>query len=566
MPLKKIVIVLWSLLLAFSLFFIFRPTIIQADQLDDINKQLSDLNTQLNQSIAATKPVESELKSMQAKIAGIKNQVIAIEADTIVKQKEIDDGYKSLAAKEKLISATIRDFYIKSYNDSPLLTLLSLNNASDATQALAFQHAKTEQDKAIITNIALSITGLEKKKADLVIEKQQLTIAKASLDDQAAKLDKIVAGAKDFQNNISSQIAQLSARQQELVAAKIASIAVPLSAETSLSGCSSDIGKSAGFSPQIGFFSYGVPHGNGLNQYGAFGRAKDGQNEEQILQTYYPSMSLKKDYDQGVQIHTDTGWSGSIEDYVKRIYEVPNSWGDQGGMAALKAQAVAARTYALRSTSNGANSICTTESCQVFHNDPKGGNWEAAVNATAGWVMMDGGNPGFTQFASTHGGYIHNLNKFDGTGGNPSNFSDLKTNAYDGPNHANSPWFYCDWGYRSQYNNTAWLKSEEVADIANSILLARADSSAAPNLYQPDKGGWDAEKVKSELRKHRSAFNNISSVSIGADFGSGITSSVTVSGDAGSETFNGTEWKDWFNSRAPANIQIKSRLYNVEQQ
>ena len=44
---------------------------------------------------------------------------------------------------------------------------------------------------------------------------------------------------------------------------------------------------------------------------------------------------------------TDFGISYTLEEYVKRIYEMPSSWGDQGGMEALKAQAVAARSYAL---------------------------------------------------------------------------------------------------------------------------------------------------------------------------------------------------------------------------
>ena len=59
-------------------------------------------------------------------------------------------------------------------------------------------------------------------------------------------------------------------------------------------------------------------------------------------------------------------------------------------------------------------------------------------------------------------------------------------------------------------------------------------------------------------------YNNISNISIGADFSNGKTTSVNFSGDAGSTEFNGTEFKDWFNLRAPANIQIVGPLYNIE--
>src|SRR3990172_3025904 len=154
---------------------------------------------------------------------------------------------------------------------------------------------------------------------------------------------------------------------------------------------------------------------------------------------------------------------------------------------------------------------------------------------------MDGGNPGFTQYASTHGGYILNLGKFDGSGGNPTNFSELNERAYD----RESPWFYCNWGARSQYGGTAWLKSEEVADIANVILLARYSDVDKEHLYQVDK---------------RNPVGDGSNTSVSVDFGSGKTSSVNVGGTS----FDAGEFKDWFNLRAPANIQIVGPLFNVE--
>jgi hypothetical protein len=39
---------------------------------------------------------------------------------------------------------------------------------------------------------------------------------------------------------------------------------------------------------------------------------------------------------------------------------------------------------------------------------------------------------------------------------------------------------------------------------------------------------------------------------------------VNFSGDAGNVSFDGKEFKDWFNLRAPANIQIIGPLYNIE--
>jgi len=73
----------------------------------------------------------------------------------------------------------------------------------------------------------------------------------------------------------------------------------------------------------------------------------------------------------------------------------------------LKAQAIAARSYALAYTNNGSGSICTTNNVRSFQDNVKTGNWEQAVKDTAGLVMIQGGNPIKAWFSSTHGGYIH---------------------------------------------------------------------------------------------------------------------------------------------------------------
>jgi SpoIID/LytB domain protein len=91
--------------------------------------------------------------------------------------------------------------------------------------------------------------------------------------------------------------------------------------------------------------------------------------------------------------------------YLLGIYEIPESWGDNGGFEALKAQAVAARSYALAVTNNGAGTICTTEACQVYKSSLKTGKWAEAVRATRGWVLMKDGSPAKAYYASTSGGF-----------------------------------------------------------------------------------------------------------------------------------------------------------------
>lgn len=579
---KSIKLISFILFFAVFLFSVnFLHNIAHSDNCDlaCIEKQLVDLRTALSLSQNATKPLQTQLTSLKSQLAAIDSQVAQIEKDLIVKKKNIDEGYKNLESKQRLFNITVKNTYIKNYTFSPLLIFLSGNNASDITSILTYQKRNTEQDKNIITNIALLLVDLEQKKADLESSQQRLAIAKTTLDKERADVQKVVDGAVAYQNTLSSQIAVLSAKQQDILAQKLGSLGLPTSAYTTSGGCSSDLtnNKDPGFSPRFGFFTFGVPHRVGMSQYGAKGRADAGQNNDAILHAYYnfdnyqnTSATIKVNDGKGF----NTGniiWTGGLDDYVKRIYEVPDNW----PIEVLKAQAIAARSYALATTNNGDMSICATQDCQVFKTDPKGGNWENAVNQTAGQVMMQGGKPIQAWFSSTAGGYEFSSGDVWGGSSKPwtknvldangsvSSFSDLQNNAYD----KSSPWFYCDWGSRSQYAGTAWLRPEEVADIVNSILLVQADGSTDPHILQTDKNDpnmWSEGKVKEELSKYRTPFNAISSSSVDANFGSGRTTTVHFSGDAGSVDFSSDVFKKYFNLRAPANINIVGLLYNAE--
>ncbi|MGH7246361.1 MAG: SpoIID/LytB domain-containing protein [Candidatus Levyibacteriota bacterium] len=576
---KQLSLLFFLLFIVTSLFM--AVTRSSSDELDDVNKQLNDLTTALNMSVNATKPLEGQLQQMQTQITQIKSQVAAIETDVAQKKKNIDQGYKDLAAKTEILNRAIRNFYIKSYYDSPILIFLSSTDATQLTQILAYQKAAQDQDKVIITNIALSISDLEQKKQQLESEQTRLLATKADLDTQSAKLDTIVQGAKAYQASLNSQIADLSAKQQQLLAAKLGSLNIPLFAYNTQGGCSSDINpyKDPGFGgDKFGVFTYGVPNRVGLNQYGALGRANAGQNSDTILRAYYNFDGYQNiDVNTNIKVNDSNGfnsgniiWSGGLDDYVKRIYEVPDNW----PMEALKAQAIAARSYVLASTNNGNSSICANQNCQVFQTNPKGGNWDSAVSQTAGQVMQQGGQIVKAWFSSTHGGYVHassdigwsstsfTKNAQDASG-NINSFSDLQNNAYD----KDSPWFYCDWGSRSQYNKTAWLQSSEIADIVNSILLVQHDSSTDSHILQTDKNdpdAWSEDQVKQALSKYQTPFTSISSGSVDVDFGSGKTTRVHFSGDGGSADFDSDVFKKYFNLRAPANIQIVGPLFNIE--
>jgi stage II sporulation protein D len=98
--------------------------------------------------------------------------------------------------------------------------------------------------------------------------------------------------------------------------------------------------------------------------------------------------------------------------YLEGIAEVPPSW----PRAALEAQAIAARSYALATTgwSGGEGDeleepICATTSCQVYRGipvppDPAHRRWVRAVRRTDGKVLLHEGRPATTVYFSTSNG------------------------------------------------------------------------------------------------------------------------------------------------------------------
>ena len=102
-----------------------------------------------------------------------------------------------------------------------------------------------------------------------------------------------------------------------------------------------------------------------------------------------------------------------LERYLLGLAEVPLSWPDE----ALKAQAVAARTYALftlaqppgGSAATYGFDICASIDCQVYSGadvaaGPTGFRWRSAVESTVGQAVLYRGSPILARYHSTSGG------------------------------------------------------------------------------------------------------------------------------------------------------------------
>lgn len=541
----KIFSLAFFLLLICSLFIGIHSA--RGDELDDLNKQINDLTNALNQSKAATTPLETQVNSIKGRIGFIEN-------DVITKEKNIEKGYKDLEKQTDELNFAIRSYYIKSYYNSPILIFLSGSDASKITQILAFQKAAADQDKEIITNIALSINSLEERKAALENEKIKLAGAKTNLD-------KIIGDAKNYQSVLGKQIADLSAKQQEIINSRSGGFTATIGDSDLADDYKASIKgfRESAPSGYFAVFSFGAfTHRKGMSQYGARGRAQSGQSVNQILNAYYGKDPVSKDTSGDIQV--DGYGSMNFEDkYLMGIAEMPSSWHPE----ALKAQAIAARTYAYRYKTQG-SSICTTEACQVY-NDGKANNppeaWKNAVQATRGQVLEDV----VTYYASTHGGFTSTKgwDTTDGAGG--GNFIDKAWEKTGG-----SPWLYKAW-YTQGYSTSSdkcgrdnpWLSPEEMADIVNAAIGLKTGGIDTSRITPVTTSCWGGNPYSmSELRN--AVPGSISSAtSVSVSQGNGNTSGVTINGIS----LSGDEFKRAFNLRAPGRLSIPQSgfaFYNIE--
>lgn len=544
----------------------------RADEIEDLQKQINELNKARELSVKATKPLEGQMEALQRQLIQIQANLDNLAANIKQKQADLDVREDKLALQQALLETRVKAYYIRSYLTDPLLVIFSSIGSGDLFRELSYRQSVTREDRSIITSITAEVIDLLTQKTKLEKDKIKLAAFQTEVDKNATFLGGEVKKAKAYQADLSKQIAQLSARQSQIIAQRQASLNLPTSLGAGPLFCSDDRKLDPGFRPALAFFTYGIPHRIGMNQYGALGRAQVGQSSEQILQAYFQDFS----FEQRPNINISVSGYGSmpLETYLLGIYEMPDSW----PMEALKAQVIAARSYALAYTGSGSKEICATQTCQVYKGGNKGGNWEQAVKLTEGKTMISNGAPVSAWYSSTDGGYTFTASdigwgarsftkRVRDTNGDIGSFGDLFAKAYD----KDSPCFYAAQGFRSQYAKSAWLKSEEVADIANVVMLTKRDSGVSSHIYQTDKPNpegtetWNDMRVKQELRSRGgSPFNSVSSVSVSADFSSGMVTAVTVSGDRGSEVFNATEFRNFFNVRAPANMQIVGPLFNIE--
>lgn len=502
-------------------------TIVTADELED---QLQETKRQLESAQSTKQSTQSEIERLEQikqyytqTLAGLQinyrstqSQLATTEGSILEKEQEIEHTTAELAQFEQTLTQrtqsaeiNVRALYINNHTNL-LASILDIREANRVGQNVLYQ-------SAVITEIRTQIKDLHQQIAKIIEIKNLLTEIRIQLEDQKLALvndqralqnqinttDSQLSATRSQQQDlhqsligIDEQIASLTQRQKDILSAKAAAAL----ASTSVGNTETNptaIEKSAPKDGQVyfSFWTYGYPHRVGMSQYGALGRSIAGQTANQILTAYYSNVSIT-DWNVPETINLTDGRTIPFEDdYLLGIGEMPSCWGqpDRGGMEALKAQAIAARTYAIAYTNNGAAAICTDQNCQVYVGASKvngqcGEYWREAVESTRGRVVVHNGTPITAWYASTAGGFTLSAQEVWG-GSRPyvTGITDLddQGRAYDGPNHGDSPWYYKAWG------NEPWLSFDQVTDLVNAALL--------PEQHNDQLDRFSAEEIRSKL-------------------------------------------------------------------
>ncbi len=541
-------------------------------EVDELQNQINDLEHLKQLSENATKPLENEVKTLESRIHTAKAGIAKARVDAKEVAEKIEGREKDLAVQYQILSKRVHEQYKKARAFSPLLLIIQSASAAELTKDLAYRNSVKAQDNKLIATIGSELTALEGDKKKLESDQVRLAALEKQLDAQADFFKGEINKAKAYQTELSGKIASLSARQKSIIDARSGTFTtsagdVPIGSDYNASIAGFNENAPSG---SFAVFSFGAyTHRKGMSQYGAKARADASQDYKAILKAYYGKDPVNKDTGGSISVtgHGSMDFEGQ---YLYGIAEMPSDW----PIEALKAQAVAARTYAYRYKVDG-KSICTTEACQVY-NSGKAGNppakWKQAVDETKGMVLEDV----VTYYASTSGGYL-TTSGWDTTTGNGEGA--WTSNAWE--SKAGSPWFYKAW-YRQGYTNSSsdcgrkpWLSEEEMADILNAWLLRKEPNGADTDRILPvtinscavgGSGGnpYSMAELRSKVNNPVTSISGKPSVTHN---NSGTTTQVTFQTNRGPVTLSGAEFKETFNTRAPGYISIPQSgfaFFNIE--
>ena len=248
---------------------------------EDLQKQIDELEKLKKMSEDATKPLEAELENLNSRIQSARNGIVSARNQSAQLAKDIESREEQLAVQYNILAKRIGEEYKRSRTYSPIMTFLATQDAAKLTKDLAYRSSVKAQDNRLIQSISGEIEQLESDKIKLEEDQVRLAALEKQLDSQAEFFRGEIKGAQAYQEELSGKIADLSARQQEIINSRSGTFTASIGNSELADDFKASIKGFRDSAPSGSFavFSFGAyTHRKGMSQYGARGRAQAGQD------------------------------------------------------------------------------------------------------------------------------------------------------------------------------------------------------------------------------------------------------------------------------------------------
>lgn len=351
-------------------------------ELDGVNKELKSAQSNLNNSTSKKNSAQGRLNELKASIAFIEdqveyNKVKILQLQQTSELKELEKEARDERQDRQLTSAYLtwksEDFTAVIFGSEDIV-----KNATYYDLITTEEHASIESLAKELGQIKSDYEQAQKDQEELDRQIVAMEEEKKAKEAEIAQINQIIANdskklaaAQSQYNQTRKQIDQLNEEQKALQ-----------EYESWILGQSGNGGTKPITPGEYYFTSRGRDgvqgHGVGLSQNGALGAALAGWNYKQIISFYYQGTTAAK-YTARTTVPVQGVGTLDVDTYAAGIGEVPSNgcenlgvkFGDLGYWGcwpkeAIKAQVVAARSYALYYT-RGGYPICTSDSCQVYN-------------------------------------------------------------------------------------------------------------------------------------------------------------------------------------------------------
>lgn len=545
--------------------------------LEEAQAQINDIlssNLTLDQKIAA---LESEITLMEEKIA-------LSEADLAQKAEAISIKEAEIEAKNESLKKVTQNLY-KSSKVTTLEIALSQNSGSDLLRSFVYK-------RYAFNSLSSSIRGLDEEVDALNSEKAVLAYQKSLLDEEKAALQ----SSKDELNNqkalilqqLYAKAAQQSNLEKDLIALNNKMNELSSDLQQAILNKAGSGGDSSGGGNSNGGGSPQPPSGDaGTYDIYAGCEIVGGNYEgcEKVAENVPgPVRALSTDSNNVFRVEQAFSYRGVLEfradtnvylinelpfeQYLFGIAEVPSSW----PVESLKAQAVAARTYAAKNWNKRSGDKYNLRSDTYdqhyvgYGKESEAGygqNWVNAVTGTSSQVITYDGSMISAYYHSTCGG--HTLGSEE-VWVSALPYTRPKSDWYQSGEgwrsyDEASPWSYKKWG-------TTSIDDNQMIDLINASIYLAADPNSGTrqnNIRRSDLGGWSAGQIEEALGSGKmqdriGTLLNVESVynngSTAIDSSAKATSKVRITGSAGTLEIDWYVFWVVFNSRSPGDLTL----------